>query len=172
MLSKHSIRTECPCCKTDSGYLSAELPGTSMVQLSMDPVSDNVDGVGATGPLAAAGFSAGVKLQESAADHQSLLTGLARSPKHLPCSYLYDSHGSKLYDDITELEKYYLFRTEQALLHTHAGDIVSHIQPGDCIRLEVNIGIGHRWNLRTRLTGAARCARLQLSSSPSTFIIV
>ncbi len=107
-----------------------------MVQLSADPVSDNVDGVQATGPLGAAGFPAGLKLQESAADHQSLLTGLSRSPKHLPCSYLYDGHGSKLYDDITELEEYYLFRTEQALLRTHAGDIVSHIQPGDWVTLD------------------------------------
>ena len=114
-----------------------------MVQLSMDPVSDNGDGVDAADPLAAAGFSAGVKLQESAADHQSLLTGLSRSPKHLPCSYLYDTYGSKLYDDITELEEYYLFRTEQALLLTHAGDIVSHIQPGVWVTPNACSGYSH-----------------------------
>jgi len=122
-----------------------------MVQLSVDPVSDIADRVEATGPLAAAGFPAGLKLQESAADHQSLLTGLSRSPKHLPCSYLYDGHGSKLYDDITELEEYYLFRTEQALLHAHAGDIISHIQPGRCITLVACINSMHCWKLRTQL---------------------
>ena len=110
-----------------------------MVQLSVDPASKQMDETDATGPPAAAGFPAGVKLQESAADHQSLLTGLSRSPKHLPCSYLYDGLGSKLYDDITELEEYYLFRTEQALLHSHAVDIIGHIQPGSpshtCVQL-------------------------------------
>jgi uncharacterized SAM-dependent methyltransferase len=106
-----------------------------MVQLSAAPVSAGEIGLDLTGPILAAATPADLKLQdshlqESAADHQSLLTGLSRSPKHLPCSYLYDARGSKLYDDITELEEYYLFRTEQTLLRQNARDIITHIQPG------------------------------------------
>lgn len=63
-------------------------------------------------------------------DHGSLLEGLRRSPKHLPCSYLYDTAGSNLYEEITELEEYYPFKAEQALLTDNAQDIISHIPSG------------------------------------------
>ena len=62
--------------------------------------------------------------------YSGLLEGLRRTPKSLPCSYLYDSVGSELYERITELEEYYPFRTEQAMLREHAKDIVSYIAPG------------------------------------------
>ena len=45
-------------------------------------------------------------------------------------SYLYDAAGSELYERITELEEYYPFRTEQALLRQHVHDICSYILPG------------------------------------------
>ena len=123
---------------TRSIYLQ-DFGAAVMVQLSAAPVSADEIGSNPTGPLLAAPSPADLKLQdsqlqESAADHQSLITGLSRSPKHLPCSYLYDGRGSKLYDDITELEEYYLFRTEQTLLRQHARDIIAHIQPGRRLR--------------------------------------
>ena len=82
--------------------------------------------------VAAAAPSAddGGALQESAADRASLLAGFRCSPKHLPCSYLYDTRGSDLYEDITALEEYYPFQAEQALLTSHAQDIISHIPSG------------------------------------------
>ncbi len=45
-------------------------------------------------------------------------------------SYLYDEAGSELYERITELEEYYPFRTEQAMLRAHARDICAYIPPG------------------------------------------
>ena len=45
-------------------------------------------------------------------------------------SYLYDEAGSELYEQITELEEYYPFRTEQALLRAYARDICGYIPPG------------------------------------------
>lgn len=75
--------------------------------------------------------------QQSAGKHQAaegaysgLLDGLRLAPKQLPCSYLYDAAGSELYERITELEEYYPFRTEQAMLKQHAREIASYITPG------------------------------------------
>lgn len=67
---------------------------------------------------------------EAEGAYSGLLEGLRRSPKHLPCSYLYDAAGSQLYERITELEEYYPFRTEQMMLRQHAMDIASYITPG------------------------------------------
>ena len=48
-------------------------------------------------------------LREFEAD---VLSGLAGAPKTLPCKYLYDEAGSKLFEAICELDDYYLTRTE------------------------------------------------------------
>ncbi|TFY55644.1 hypothetical protein EVG20_g9242 [Dentipellis fragilis] len=59
-----------------------------------------------------------------------VLEGLARpeGQKTLPTLLLYDECGLQLYDDITtSVEEYYLFRAEEAILKTHADDIVQAI---------------------------------------------
>ena len=58
---------------------------------------------------------------------QCLKTGLARSPKDIPCKYFYDARGSALFDAICELPEYYQTRTEVALLNRHAGEIAALI---------------------------------------------
>jgi Histidine-specific methyltransferase, SAM-dependent len=79
---------------------------------------------------AAAGAATGSKTPAVDGAYSGLLEALRRSPKQLPCSYLYDAAGSELYERITELEEYYPFRTEQAMLRQHAREIVSYIAPG------------------------------------------
>ncbi len=68
-----------------------------------------------------------------------LLAGLRGSPKTVPCSYLYDKKGSELYEQITELEEYYPFRAEQAILEKNADDIVKHVPKGSVV---VELGCG------------------------------
>jgi L-histidine Nalpha-methyltransferase len=53
-----------------------------------------------------------------------LRDSLARSPREIPCKYLYDDRGSALFEQITRLPEYYPTRTEQALLVAQAGAIV------------------------------------------------
>ena len=91
----------------------------------------DVAAIKAAAAAAAAAAPAAGELQESAAERSSLLEGFRRSPKHLPCSYLYDTRGSDLYEEITALDEYYPFKSEQALLTSHAEDIISHIPKGD-----------------------------------------
>ena len=51
-------------------------------------------------------------------------SGLVASPKHLHCVYFYDAEGSRLFEQICELEEYYLTRAEAAILTEHAREIV------------------------------------------------
>ena len=44
--------------------------------------------------------------------------GSARPQKEIPCKYFYDEVGSALFDEICELDEYYLTRTELAILRS------------------------------------------------------
>ncbi len=72
--------------------------------------------------------------------------GLALPRKDLPCKYLYDDRGSALFDEICELDEYYLTRTELAILDGHVEEMADAIGP-DCELIELGSGSG----LKTRL---------------------
>src|SRR3981081_4644319 len=51
--------------------------------------------------------------------------GLGRPRKDLPAKYFYDAAGSRLFDRITELDEYYLTRTELGIMRQHAGPMAA-----------------------------------------------
>lgn len=53
----------------------------------------------------------------------SIARGLSLHPRRLSCRFLYDDHGSRLFDAITEQPEYYLTKSEAEILRTHADDI-------------------------------------------------
>lgn len=68
---------------------------------------------------------------------RDVLAGLSASQKTLPCKYLYDETGSKLFEAICELDDYYLTRTEATIfarslqdMAVTLGDSVILIEPG------------------------------------------
>ncbi|QDV69879.1 Histidine-specific methyltransferase EgtD [Rosistilla carotiformis] len=61
---------------------------------------------------------------------QDVLAGLAKTPKHLPCKYFYDERGSKLFDEICELDSYYPTRTETQIMIDNADAIGRRIGAG------------------------------------------
>lgn len=61
--------------------------------------------------------------------HDALVAGLSSVPRALPCKYLYDAEGMALFERITELDEYYLTRTEIALLAASGPDIAARIGP-------------------------------------------
>jgi dimethylhistidine N-methyltransferase len=77
---------------------------------------------------------------------REVLAGLARPHKQLPCKYFYDERGSRLFDEICDLEEYYLTRCELAILRRHAGEMAVRLGPG-CALIEYGSGS----SLKTRL---------------------
>lgn len=59
--------------------------------------------------------------------------GLTKEQKTLPSKFFYDEQGSKLFDQITELEEYYPTRTERKILSDNVKEIEQYL--GDKIQL-------------------------------------
>lgn len=64
-----------------------------------------------------------------------LLEGLRARPRRIPTKYHYDEHGSRLFEQITELEEYYLTRTERDLLEKWMPVLVPELQPATLVEL-------------------------------------
>src|SRR5438094_7006663 len=79
--------------------------------------------------------------QESFRD--SVIAGLRREPKSLPCKFFYDARGSALFEKICDLPEYYLTRTEIAILDCLAADIAARIGP-HCRLIELGSGASHK----------------------------
>ena len=77
---------------------------------------------------------------------RDVIHGLRRPQKEVPCKYFYDERGSALFDEICELDEYYLTRSELAILGGSAADMAAAIGP-DCELIEFGSGSG----LKTRL---------------------
>lgn len=58
-----------------------------------------------------------------------VVAGLRKSPKTLPCKYFYDERGSQLFDEICELDEYYLTRTEDEIIKRHVREMADQIGP-------------------------------------------
>ncbi|MEM9412936.1 MAG: L-histidine N(alpha)-methyltransferase [Planctomycetota bacterium] len=75
-----------------------------------------------------------------------VVQGLSQTPKQLQCKYFYDEKGSALFDQICELDEYYLTRTERQILSDHIDEMARQL--GEQILL-VEFGSGS--SLKTRL---------------------
>ncbi len=58
---------------------------------------------------------------------QDVLAGLSQKSKALPSKYLYDNVGSKIFQEIMNLDEYYLTRAEHQILEMYGNDICSLI---------------------------------------------
>ena len=79
----------------------------------------------------------------------AVLDGLSRSPKRLPCRFLYDERGSDLFEAICETPEYYPTRTEMEILRRHARDMARLIGP-DATLIEYGSGAGQKVKLLLR----------------------
>ena len=55
----------------------------------------------------------------------AVAAGLSRRPRRIPCRFLYDERGSKLFEEICELPEYYLTRAEREILLGRADRIAA-----------------------------------------------
>ena len=75
-----------------------------------------------------------------------VLSGLARSPKRLPSRWLYDDYGSELFEEITQLDEYYLTRTETGTLRAYSREIAAFCGANATL-LEYGAGAGLKTEL-------------------------
>ncbi|MEX0599302.1 MAG: L-histidine N(alpha)-methyltransferase [Rhodothermales bacterium] len=75
-----------------------------------------------------------------------LLAGLTSDPKSIPSKYFYDALGSRLFEEITELEEYYPTRTELAIMERRVDAMVALLGPR-CLLVEYGSGS----SLKTRV---------------------
>ncbi len=75
-----------------------------------------------------------------------VVQGLGQTPKRLPSKYFYDERGSQLFDQICELEEYYLTRTELAIIEQYADEMAYQLSE-DVLLVEFGSGS----SLKTRL---------------------
>ncbi|XHS77779.1 L-histidine N(alpha)-methyltransferase [Burkholderiaceae bacterium UC74_6] len=68
-----------------------------------------------------------------------VITGLRRTPKQLPCRWLYDDTGSLLFEEITRLPEYYPTRVETHILRTHAANITRYMDE-EAVLIEYGAG--------------------------------
>ncbi|MDZ7755559.1 L-histidine N(alpha)-methyltransferase [Rhodohalobacter sp.] len=77
---------------------------------------------------------------------EEVLAGLSKSQKTLPSKYFYDKRGSALFEDICELDEYYLTRTELEIMNGNIDAIAAKL--GENIQL---IELGSGSSVKTRL---------------------
>ncbi len=93
---------------------------------------------------------------------EEVLEGLTRHPKRLSPKYFYDARGSALFEEITELDEYYLTRTEMGLFDTHASDIAEHIGDNVCL---IEYGSGNSRKIRKLLEAVSPSAYVPVDIS-------
>ncbi len=70
-----------------------------------------------------------------------VINGLSLSQKTLPCKYFYDEKGSNLFEEICELDEYYITRTELKLIEDIKYELAELIGPNATI-IEPGAGAG------------------------------
>jgi dimethylhistidine N-methyltransferase len=68
-----------------------------------------------------------------------VITLLQRAQKELPSKYLYDEKGSQLFDQITELDEYYVTRTESAIMEQYSVEMARELG-SDVLLIEYGSG--------------------------------
>ncbi|MBI3911412.1 MAG: L-histidine N(alpha)-methyltransferase [Armatimonadetes bacterium] len=74
-----------------------------------------------------------------AAFARDVAAGLTAHPKCLSCCYFYDHQGSLLFEEICQLEEYYLTRAEREILLARAAEIAA-LFPGEIALVELGSG--------------------------------
>ena len=73
-----------------------------------------------------------------------VLVGLSKYNKSLPCKYIYDEEGSKLFKKITELPEYYLTRSELEIFSKNGDFFAKLLKNLFCNIVEFGVGDGQK----------------------------
>jgi dimethylhistidine N-methyltransferase len=90
-----------------------------------------MSGAGAAAAVGHAGYDeAAVQRDALRAD---ALAGLGAERRTLPCKWLYDAEGARLFEEIVRLPEYYPTRTETAILQDCAPEVAQLVGPGTAV---------------------------------------
>lgn len=73
-----------------------------------------------------------------------VLEGLSHRPRSIPSMYFYDEAGSRLFQQITELEEYYLTRCERSILEQFGSEIATLLAAEPFRLVELGAGDGSK----------------------------
>jgi L-histidine Nalpha-methyltransferase len=95
---------------------------------------------------------------------RDLRAGLSAIRKQIPCKYLYDAHGSELFERICATPEYYPTRTEVAILEQSGADLMNFLGPqgGDLVEL----GSGSNLKIRKLLEAVESARRRRIRYVP------
>jgi dimethylhistidine N-methyltransferase len=73
----------------------------------------------------------------------AVIAGLSRRPRSIPCKFLYDERGARLFTMICRAPEYYPTRTEFAILRRHGDDMASRL-PAGAVLVEFGSGTSRK----------------------------
>lgn len=77
---------------------------------------------------------------------EEIVSGLRQRQKQIPSKYFYDEMGSRLFEQITALDEYYLTRTEKSILENNIREISEYVGQ-DVILIEPGSGSSKKTRL-------------------------
>ena len=80
-----------------------------------------------------------LKIESDQAEKDEIISGLTKIIPEISPKYFYDSTGSQLFEEITQLAEYYPTRSEKAIFAQHGEDIAAQIGAG-CALIEPGAG--------------------------------
>src|SRR5277367_5661571 len=93
------------------------------------------------------------------------VAGLSQPQKTLPCKFLYDEEGSRLFNEICGLEEYYPTRTEDQILRDNINEIAGLIG-SECRLVEFGSGTSNKTrHLLTHLPGVCGYIPIDISGT-------
>lgn len=75
---------------------------------------------------------------------KAVKVGLSAPNKWVSSKYLYDTEGSRLFQQITALEDYYLTNTEMAIIQSIKDELPALLGDGNIDIIELGVGDGHK----------------------------
>lgn len=76
-----------------------------------------------------------------------IIQGLFKNPKSIPSKYFYDHEGSRLFDEITKLDEYYITQCEKEILYNNADTFLSLFENRPISLIELGPGDGSKASL-------------------------
>jgi L-histidine N-alpha-methyltransferase len=98
---------------------------------------------------------------------RSVAAGLSDRPKWLHCRFLYDSEGSRLFEEITEQPEYYPTRTEAEILAKHACELPEITGPVTLVELGSGYSVKTQYLLSAYSRGGAQVRYVPVDVSDS-----